>query len=250
MAANFRYKAGSTPDPCKGGNGLTMTDDSFIREVNEELRKEQAKALWDRFGPILIGVAVLVVLATAAFVGYRYWEESRANAAGDAFSQALLLANDGGKADEALAAFQQIEKDGYGAYPLLARMRAATVKADKGDIDGAVKDFDAVAADKAVPASLRDMARLRAGILLVDHGSYAEVAARVEQLTDDANPLRSTAREALGLAAWKEGKADDALKLFDRIAADEAAPRNARQRATLMAELIRGSGDAKPDGGS
>ncbi len=219
-----------------------MTDDSFIREVNEEIRREQAKALWDRFGPMLIGIAVLAVLGTAAFVGYRYWDETRANASGDVFSQALLLANQG-KNDEALASFEQLEKTGYGAYPLLARMRAATVKADKGDIDGAVKDFDAVTADKAIPASLRDIARLRAALLLVDHGSYDDVSARVESLTDDTNPMRSTAREALGLAAWKAGKAQDALKLFDQIAADDGAPRNARQRATLMAELIRGSDD-------
>ena len=48
-----------------------MADDSFIREVNEELRKEQAKAVWNRFGPLMIGIAILVVLATAAYVGYR-----------------------------------------------------------------------------------------------------------------------------------------------------------------------------------
>ena len=220
-----------------------MADDSFIREVNEEIRKDQAKALWDRYGPMLIGAALLVIVATAAFVGYRYWDEGRANTSGDAFSQALKLANDG-KSDEAIAALDKLEKDGYGAYPLLARMRAATVKADKGDIDAAVKDFDAVAADTDIPGSLRDMARLRAGLLLVDHGSFADVSARVEPLTADTNALRHSAREALGLAAWKQGKAQDALKLFDQIAADDAAPRNLRQRATLMSELIRGSGTA------
>nr|WIE91009.1 tetratricopeptide repeat protein [Mesorhizobium sp. WSM4875] len=220
-----------------------MSDDSFIREVNEEIRREQAQALWDRFGPALLGAAILIVVATAAFVGYRYWDENRANRSGDAFSQALKLANDG-KNDEAIAALDQLEKDGYGAYPLLARMRAATVKADKGDVDAAVKDFDAVAADSAIPAGIRDMARLRAALLLVDHGSFADVSSRVEALTADANPLRSSAREALGLAAWKEGKSADALKLFDQIASDDGAPRNARQRAQLMSELIRGSGNA------
>ncbi|MCG7506231.1 tetratricopeptide repeat protein [Mesorhizobium retamae] len=220
-----------------------MSDDSFIREVNEEIRSDRAKALWDRFGPILIGAAVLIVLGTAAFVGYRYWDTSRANRSGDAFSQALKLANDG-KQDEALTALSQLEKDGYGAYPLLARMRAATVKADKGDFDGAVKDFDDVAADGAIPAPLRDMARLRAGLLLVDHGSFADVSSRVEALTADTNPLRHTAREALGLAAWKEGKSKDALKLFEQISADEGAPGNSRQRASMMADLIRGSGNA------
>ncbi|RUU70421.1 tetratricopeptide repeat protein [Mesorhizobium sp. M7A.T.Ca.TU.009.01.1.2] len=220
-----------------------MSDDSFIREVNDEILREQAQKLWDRFGPALIVVAILVVLGTAAFVGYRYWDETRANRSGDAFSQALKLANDG-KNDEALTALDQLEKDGYGAYPLLARMRGATVKADKGDVPAAVKDFDEVAADTAIPQGIRDMARLRAALLLVDHGSFADVSSRVEALTSDTNTLRHTAREALGLSAWKEGKTQDALKLFDQIAADDGAPRNTRERATLMSELIRGSGSA------
>lgn len=220
-----------------------MSDDSFIREVNDEIRREQAQKLWDRFGPALIVVAILVVLGTAAFVGYRYWDETRANRSGDAFSQALKLANDG-KNDEALTALDQLEKDGYGAYPLLARMRGATVKANKGDVPAAVKDFDEVAADTAIPQGIRDMARLRAALLLVDYGSFADVSSRVEALTPDTNTLRHTAREALGLSAWKEGKTQDALKLFDQIAADDGAPRNTRERATLMSELIRGSGSA------
>lgn len=220
-----------------------MADDSFIREVNEEIRKEQAKAVWDRFGPILIAIAILVVLATSAFVGYRHWDESRANRSGDAFSQALTLANEG-KQDEALAALAEIQKDGYGAYPVLARLRTATFKADSGDVAAAVTELDAVSADSAIPQGLRDMAKLRAALLLVDAGSYADVSARVEALAVDGNALRHSAREALGLAAWKEGKSADALKLFDQIVDDEQAPQNIRQRATLMSELIRGSGNA------
>lgn len=220
-----------------------MSDDSFFREVNEEMRRAQAKAMWDRFGPLAIALAVFVVLATAAFVAYEYWVETRANHSGDAFSQALMLANDG-KSDEALAALSALETDGYGAYPLLARMRSATVLAEKGDFAGAVKEFDAVAADTSIPASLRDIARLRAGLLLVDHGAYADVSTRVEALTADNSALRHSAREALGLSAWKEGKSADALKLFDQIVSDEGAPRDVRQRATLMSELIRSSGNA------
>jgi len=43
-----------------------MSDDSFIREVDEELRHDRLKSIWDRFGNLLIGLAVLVlVLATS-----------------------------------------------------------------------------------------------------------------------------------------------------------------------------------------
>ncbi len=220
-----------------------MSDDSFFREVNEEIRQDQARLIWDRYGPYALVLAVLVVLGTAAFVAYEYWVDTRASRSGDAFSQALTLANEG-KNDEALGALEKLEADGYGAYPLLARMRAATVLAAKGDAAGAVASFDEVAADTSIPATIRDMASLRAALILVDSGSYADVSARAETLTADTNPLRHSAREALGLSAWKEGRSSDALKLFEQIAADEGAPRNSRERATLLAELIRGQGTA------
>ena len=217
-----------------------MSDDSFIREVDEELRQDRARDLWRRYGIWAIAGAVAIVAGTAGIRGYQYWVESRANASGDAFLQAMTLANDG-KSDEALKALAGLENDGYGAYPVLARMRAATVRAEKGEFDAAVKGFDAVAADTAIADAIRDMARLRAALLLVDHGGREDVAARIEPLTSDANPLRHSAREALALAGWKAGNASDALKLFEQVSADESAPRNNRRRAEIMAELIRGS---------
>jgi hypothetical protein len=221
-----------------------MADDNFIREVNEEYRQDQAKALFDKYGFVAIGVAIVVILAAAGWRGYDYWQSKQAAASGDAFAAALNLA-DQGKTDEAIKALDDLEKNGHGAYPVLARMRVATALADKGDYKEAVAGFDAVAGDKSAPQSIRDIANLRAAYLLVDHGSYSDVAKHAESLTDETNPLRFSAREALGLAAWKDGKPADALKLFEGIAGDATAPADARQRANMMTGLIRGSGDAK-----
>jgi len=220
-----------------------MSDESFFREVTEELRQDRAKAFLSKYGLWLVALAVIVVLATAGFVLYRHWDLERANQSGDALSQALSLAQ-AGKTDQALADLDKIEKNGHGAYPVLARMRAATILADKGNFNGAVKAFDAVAADGSVPDSIRDIAKLRAAFILVDHGSYDEVSARAKPLSSETNPLRFSAREALGLAAWKAGKLDEALKFFQGIATEQMAPRGLRERANLMSDLIRGSGKA------
>jgi hypothetical protein len=217
-----------------------MSDDSFIREVNEELRQDQAKALLRKYGVYAVAVIVVVLLATAGYVGYRYWHNHRSGTSGDDFARAMALADEG-KNDEALTALRAVISDGHASYPLLARMGIGTVLANQGDFAGAVAEFDAVAAS-SVPAPIRDIARLRAGLLLVDHGSYADVSSRVETLTADTNPMRHSAREALGLAAWKEGRAADALKFFEQIENDQGAPANTRRRATVMTELIRGSG--------
>ncbi|GGA77217.1 membrane protein [Brucella endophytica] len=221
-----------------------MTDDSFFREVNEEIRSDKAKAFWQRFGPLLIGAAVAIVLGTAGMVAYRHWSASLAAQSGDKYLAALDLA-DQGKKDEALAALNALEKDGYGDYPSLARMRAATLLADKGDTAGAVAAYDKIAADSAVPAALKDIARLRAGFLLIDTGSYDDVAKRVEPITADGNPMRFSAREALGLAAWKANRPADALRIFQQIADDSGTPPDIGQRANMMLDLIHGSGEAK-----
>ncbi|MAS06172.1 MAG: hypothetical protein CL534_16025 [Ahrensia sp.] len=221
-----------------------MSDDSFIREVEEELRSDRLKKVWDRFGAFIIGAAILIVVGTAAWRGWEYYSERQASASGDRFLAALNLANEG-KSDEALAALQALEDDGYGAYPVLARMRAATVLEEQGDAAGAVAAFDAVAADGSAPDAVRDMARIRAAYILVDTGSADDVAQRAEPLSADTSPLRHAAREALGLAAWKEGSLGDAKVLFQQIVDDLNAPRNAKQRAAIMLDLIKASGEVQ-----
>lgn len=217
-----------------------MSDDSFIREVDEELREDTVKKLWQAYGVHIVGAAIVIVLATAGWTAWDYWTRSQANASGDLFSQALDQAN-AGDADSAAKTLAELENTGYGAYPVLARLRAATLLADKGDKAAAVAALDAVASDNSVPASIQDMAKLRAAYLLVDSGAASDVAARAEALSADTNPLRHAAREALGLAAWKEGRASDAATLFKQVADDELAPQNARQRARLMIELLGGA---------
>lgn len=220
-----------------------MSDDSFIREVDEELRQDRAKAFWRRYGAWIIAGAVAIVLGTIAASLYQNWVQGKADASGDAFLQALTLVEQDQK-EEALAALSDLEAEGYGAYPVLARLRKATLQAQDGDVPAAVEAFDAVAADGSVPAVIRDIARIRAAYLLVDHGSREDVSSRVESLTGDANPFRHSAREALGLAAYKAGDHENAGRLFQQITADGEAPLNVRERAGLMADLLRGLGEA------
>ena len=220
-----------------------MSDDGFFREVEEELRSEKLKSFWDRFGLYIIGVAVLIILATAGYRGWDWYSDRQASASGDRFLEALNQANDG-NADAALSALEALEADGFGQYPVLARMRAATVQENQGNLEAAVAAFDEIAADRSVPAGLRDVAAVRAAYIMVDLGSYQDVANRAEPLTGPQNAMRNSAREALGLAAWKEGRMADARRLFDEILADQFAPAGVSGRAQLMLELIQANGSS------
>ncbi|WP_377296409.1 tetratricopeptide repeat protein [Rhizobium sp. SGZ-381] len=222
---------------------MVQDNDSFIREVNDELRSEQFTGAWKRFRYVIMGVAVLIVLGTAGYRGYEYWHNRNSSEYGDQFLAALNLAKDN-KADQALAAFATLEKDGSGSYPVLARLRSATLLAEKGDVTGAVAAFDAVSKDNAVPAIIRDVARVRAGWLLIDGGTYDQVSAQVEVMATPGHALRNSAREALGLAAYKAGDMAKAKDWFQQIASDAAAPRNVANRAQIMLDTIAASGKA------
>ncbi len=219
-----------------------MSDDSFIREVDEELRQDKARALWDRYGKLLIAAVVLVVLATAAIVFWQDYQERRAAASGDRFLAAIEKADEGDR-DAALVELQALQKDGAGEYGELARFKRASLLAGEGSTAEALKLFDEIAADSDAPQTVQDFAALRAGYLLVDQNDYDAVARRVERLATESNALRFSAREALGLAAWKAGRNDDSERLFQSIADDRAAPANLKRRAGLMLQLI-GSGSS------
>ena len=222
---------------------MAFDDDSFIREVNEDMRSDFFKEMWRRYGRLIISVAVLIVAGTAAKSGYEYYRTTQASASGDKFLSAMKLANDK-KTDESIAAFKDLEAGGFGSYPVLARMRAATLIAEKGDAKGAIAAFKAIGTDTSIPQAIRDAARLRAAFIMIDNGTYDEVSAEVQDMAIPANTFRNSAREALGLAAFKAGDLKKANERFKQIADDGQAPRNVVTRAQMLLDLIAASGQA------
>ena len=212
-----------------------MTD--IFKEVDEDIRREQLHKLWDRFGPYVLGLAVLIVAVTAGYRGWVYWQDRLAQASGDRFLAAVQLAANG-KHDDAIKALQALTNDGHGAYPTLARFRIAGEEADAGDTKGAVSEFDGIAADNSAPAEIRSMARLRSALLLVDTSTVADLQQRIGDMAATGNPWRAVAREILGLAAWRAGDLSAARQYYTDIANDTDAPNEAHQRATLMLGLI------------
>src|SRR5919199_1668415 len=96
----------------------------IFQEVDEEVRREQLKKLWDRYGNYVVVAAFLVVAAVAAWRGYSWWEAKKAAEAGAAFEAAITLA-EANRRSEAEAAFAKVAADGTSGYRRLARLREA-----------------------------------------------------------------------------------------------------------------------------
>lgn len=212
-----------------------MTD--IFSEIDDELRKEQARRLWQRYGKLIIGGAVVIVLSVAAWRGYVYWQDTNAQAQGDAYFAAERLATLEDAA-ASRAAFEEFLKTAQGGYPMLARFRVAALDAKAGEYDKAIATYDAVASDPSVPTVFQDLARMRAAYIAVDHLDRAAVESRILGLATPGATWRHTARELLALAAYKADDLETARKRLTELTSDAAVPQAVRQRGELFLSVI------------
>lgn len=211
-----------------------MTDDSLFREVDEEVRQDELKKLWQRHGTKLTTLIVAVVAAVAAWKGFQYYQLKQAEASSVAYFDAAKKAADG-KQDDALAAFAAINHPGF---KQLARLREAGLAAAKGETDKAVKLYEALASETGTDPAIADAAQIRAGYLLVDTATPDQLLTRLGKYDTETSIWRNSAREIFGLAAWRTNDYVMASRYMTAIFADPQATQPMRQRAQAILQLI------------
>lgn len=193
-----------------------MSEDSFVREVDEAVRQEQLKKLWNKYGLIVVIAAIAIIVGVAGYRGWEYWKTRQAADAGARFTGALQLLEEG-QTQDGLAALQELAQGGPSGYQVLSRFKLAAADVDAGDRAKAVAAYEALAKDSSVSPILQGYATIRAATLRVDEADKAEMTTRVGALASGNGPWRHSARELLGLAAYKAGDAAEAEKYFSEI---------------------------------
>jgi hypothetical protein len=216
-----------------------MSDHDFIREVNEAVRQEKYKQLWDQYGLYVLALAVLLVAGVAGYNAWTFWRQNQAQTAGAEFTQAVTLAESADpKAKELLDA---LAKKGPAGYQVLARFQLAAAEAKAGKIDDAVAAYDALASDASVDRILQGVAVLQAASLRLDRADFAEMERRLKPLVDSNSAWRYSARELLGLSAYKQNDMREAERQFSTLLGDQGTPQSSRERADMMLALIVGA---------
>src|SRR4029078_6881972 len=170
----------------------------IFQEVDEEVRREQLKKLWERYGVFLIAACVLLVVAVGGWRTYEWWEAKKAAEASSDFQAAVALSAEG-KNKEAEEAFAKLASSGTASYRMLARFREAAEVARR-DPNAAVAIYDQLAADNSLGRVLQDLAALRAGTSLGETAPYGEIVKRLEPLAAPDRTFRHSARVMLALA--------------------------------------------------
>jgi len=214
-------------------------------EVEEDLRAERAQRLLKRHGGAIAAAVLLIVAAVAAWQGWNWWEGRRAAETATSYISAMSAADrlrpgeTQGRA-QAGSAFARLAGKAPEGYATLARLRAAALIADAGNLPTALTIWDSVAADRSADPLLRDLASLNSVQHQLDAGDPAVLEARLKPLIAPDNPWHALALEAQGLLEMRTGRTKPAEDIFRRLAQDPAAPDGVRGRANGLLNRLGG----------
>jgi len=212
-------------------------NESFYREVDEELRREQLSGFWKRYG---IAVAAGLVLLIAVIGGVIYWQhrqEVQAGEKGEALT-AVFADIQAGRTEGAGVKLDAIAADAGPGYRAAAMLTKADLAVQAGDDAAAAAAFKAVAADGELPQPYRDLALIRQTAVEFDTLAPAAIVERLKPLAVPGSPWFGSAGEMTALAHLKQNKPALAAPIFAAMAKDEALPPSMRSRAMQMAGAL------------
>jgi hypothetical protein len=217
--------------PSKTGPTL---DDAFLREVDEEVRRDQLSSLWKRWGALII---TFVVLLLAGLGGWLWWQDQQQKAAGVSGEQLVQAIDKMSVGDNQAARplLEELRKTGRNAYPALARFMQAADQAAVGEDDKAAVTLEALAADASVSQPLRDAALIKFVRLRFDALEPADIVTRLKPLAVPGAPWFGLAGEMSAMAHLKAGAPEQAKPLLIAMAKDESLPQTLRNRVAQLA---------------
>jgi len=215
----------------------TDSNDTFLKEVDENLRRDRMTDFFKSYGK---WVAVAVVLFLAAVGGWIYWEERQNRASSDQSEQlhALLTDLSAGKTQTVPQRVAELEKSHSDVVRASATLTDAAVALEKNNRSAAIAKYRELASDEGLAQPFRDVATVRMTALEFDSLKPEEVIARLQPLAKAGNPWFGSAGEMTALALMKQNKNAEAGRMFAAIAADTQVPNSIRSRAVQVAGTL------------
>jgi len=208
--------------------------ETFLREVDENLRRDQMRDFFKAYGSWLIAGVVLFLAASGGLIWWRQHQVQKSEAEVEQLS-GVYTDIGAGKTTQAQQKLDQLSDSGSKSVRASARFARAALAIQQGDTKTATETYKSIAAESSLPQPYRDAALVRQTALEFDRLQPQEVIARLAPLAKPGEPWFGSAGEMTALALAKQGKRAEAGQLFAMIAKDTTVPSSIRNRATQLA---------------
>jgi hypothetical protein len=211
--------------------------ETFLREVDENLRRDQMRDFGKKYGAWLIAAVVLFLAASG---GWIWWQQYQLKRSGERVEQlSEIYRNIGaGNTKDAAQQLDALSENGRKAVGASAAFASAALALQQNDSKTAIAKYRELAKDSSLPQAYRDIALIRQTALEFDQIPPQEVVTRLEPLAKPGNAWFGTAGEMTAMAQIKQGKKAEAGRLFAAIAKDKNVSEAIRERAVQIAASL------------
>ncbi len=208
--------------------------ETFVREVDENLRRDQVRDFFKTYGNWLIAGVVVFLAASGGFI---WWQQHQVKRSEGQVEQLAQVYKDVGNGQTSTAAPQldELAKSGSIGVRASAMFARAVLALQDNDTKSAVDIYRSIATDDDFPKAYRDAALVRQTAIEFDQLQPQDVISRLAPLTKAGEPWFGSAGELTALAMLKQGKQQEAGQLFAAIARDAGVPETIRTRAVQVA---------------
>lgn len=211
--------------------------ETFVREVDENLRRDRARDFGKKYAGWMIAAVVLFLGASGGWIYWQDYQTRQSEQAVDQLAQ-IYTALGKGQVQNAPARLDVLAKDRSKAVRASALFGRAAVAIQQDDTKLAIAKFREIAADSSLPNSFRNLALIRQTALEFDALKPEQVIARLEPLAKADSPWFGSAGEMTALALIKQGKTVQAGQLLTAITKNDQVPEQIRARSIQMASSL------------
>jgi len=211
--------------------------ETFLREVDENLRRDRARDFAKKYGGWLIAAVVLFLAASGGFIYWQQYKQQRSERQVEQLAEVFKNLS-GGDTASATTRLDELSGSGSKGIRATALLTRAALAVQQNDLKLATTKYREIAGDDALPKPYRDAALIRQTALEFDSLQPQEIIARLQPLAQRGNPWFGTAGEMTAMALIKQGKKDEAGHLFAAIAKDPSVPDSLRSRSVQIASSL------------
>lgn len=238
MAKTLNNKTEKTP-VVRGRRDLSDVNpeltDAFIQEVDEDVKNDSLKALWDKYGLFVIAFVVIAVSAAVSFDRLQAWRTALSQRKTEAYVAATSL---GTTAEEKIGNLQQISKDNQGLFSDFAKLQIANLLLADGKQDEALTALEKLANEKEVNKEVKHIALMKLATYRVDTMGKDEFAALLQPVLAENNSWTPMAQDLLAMSAIQNGDIETAREIYTKLLKIKDLPENFRNKVQDMLASI------------
>ncbi len=211
-----------------------MTD-AFIQEVTEDVKNDNLKAFWNKYGLYIVLFVVLAISTAVGFETIKSWRNKQLQDRTEAYISTMIQS---GNYEDSIKALEKIASGNYGIYSQLARIQIADILFEQNKNVDALNMLQAVINNEKLNSRVRNLATLKLASYKIDSAPADEIKSLLNPIIEDKNAWSPLAQEMLAMLAIKEGNFDRARNIYNEMLQNENLSENFKNRIQDMLSAL------------